>query len=616
MKSSTEMKDDSTTMSLSSPSAERRKALKDADSDNQLKVLPSYPLSKYLDLTERMCYRFNDAVHERRLDEAYVFGLRFANLGLVSLPQHPAWKASTNIKAKKRLASQVENVLEMMESIKKRMDAEELMKIKGEMIARKERDSRMKEEEERLNQQLDEERRREQQKRRNLEIEREEFYAQQRSQRMKEIDRKKKKDNASKQKKIEQSAMSKFCAMQDEMASANDVDNKGVIDAFTEAKSVKSQSFETKGKKEKKKIKKWFIAEKKIVSPKKEKDSSATLTSNAASRSDNENEPNQKTILREENTEKRSINTSNVHKKETKTDQSSDLTSTPSTSNDVVDSLAKGYDDSPIIEHQSLSTKSVENNVAEQSLQNENEHVPNAPDMSTVDSTPSKASSPTSYIIAAQHTPISKKEKATIHNLQRAISLQENRLEEIEEKQIPSLLRAAKAFLTEKNKNGALRCLAHKKRLEPQVDVIKAAVFNMETQMFMLESAFEDRQVQKALDEAQAAISGYQRGIGDPKVIMVDLTNMSTSLPELETGDETDEELISELEQWLSPEEKEKSRQKLNNNIAKDDNDDVSMLSMPTFLPTVPLHNQADNVLDKSSSLTSVEGVIKAVLGM
>ena len=593
MSASTGIEEDSNTVTSLSPSTDRRKALKEADSANQLKVLPSYPLSKYLDLSKRIFYRFNHAVSERRLDEAYIFGLRFANLGLASLPQHPEWKAATNIKAKKCLASQAKNVLEMLESIKKRMDAEELMKIKAEMIAKNEQDSRRREEEERINQQVGEEHRREQQKRRNLEIEREEFYAQQRSQRMKEIERKKKKDNASKQKKIEQSAMLKLSAMQNQMISANDVDTNGDDDAFTEAVSVKSKGFETKGRK----IKKWFKAEQRNVEPKEEHNQTATFMLHAL---DNENKSKQPQILRKENM----THTSHVHQKETKTDdQSSNLTCAPlKKSSNAVDSFVKVDDDYPVIEHQSLSTNYVKNNV----------------DLSILDTTPSKASisTSTSYIITAQHTPITKKEKNTIHNLQRAISLQENRLEEIDEKQIPSLLRAAKAFLKENNKKDALRCLAHKKRLERQVDVIKAAVFSMETQMFMLESAFEDRQVQKALDEAQAAISGYQRGLGDPKAIMVDLTDMSTSLPELETGDETDEELISELEQWLSPEEIEKSRQRINNNVVIDDDDDASILSMPTFLPVVPISNPADAALETTLSLSSVEGVIKAVLGM
>merc|ERR1712157_316457 len=113
-------------------------------------------------------------------------------------------------------------------------------------------------------------------------------------------------------------------------------------------------------------------------------------------------------------------------------------------------------------------------------------------------------------------------------------------------------------------------CLAHKKRLERQVDTTKAAVFNMETQMFMLESAIEDRYVKKALDEAATAMAGFQQ-------------NMSDSLPELDIGDFTDEELMEELQEWLSPEDKRKAQAEKDSN-----DDDISLLSMPTFLPNAP----------------------------
>jgi hypothetical protein len=209
------------------------------------------------------------------------------------------------------------------------------------------------------------------------------------------------------------------------------------------------------------------------------------------------------------------------------------------------------------------------------------------------------AYSTTATIIAAQQTPRSQKEKATIDKLKRAISFQEDRLEEIEGKQIPSLLHAAKTFLKDNKMQEALKCLAHKKRLERQVDTTKAAVFNMETQMFMLESTFEDRHVKKALDEAATAIAGFQQNIGDPTAAIVDLTNMSASLPELDIGDSTDEELMEELEQWLSPEEKRKSQE------TKDD-DDISLLSMPAFLPAAPV---------ATPTTPSVDRILKAGVG-
>ena len=107
-----------------SPSAERRKALKEADAANELRVLDSCPLSKYIDIAGRLLDHFQDAVDGRRLDEAYVFGLRFANLCLSSLPQHPEWRSDTSKKSTKRLTSQVRDVLCMMDVIKQRMDAD------------------------------------------------------------------------------------------------------------------------------------------------------------------------------------------------------------------------------------------------------------------------------------------------------------------------------------------------------------------------------------------------------------------------------------------------------------------------------------------------------------
>mmetsp|Transcript_13204 Transcript_13204/g.15116 ORF Transcript_13204/g.15116 Transcript_13204/m.15116 type:complete len:122 (-) Transcript_13204:107-472(-) len=118
----------------------------------------------------------------------------------------------------------------------------------------------------------------------------------------------------------------------------------------------------------------------------------------------------------------------------------------------------------------------------------------------------------------------------------------------------------------------------------------------------------EEEYVKKALDEAQAAITGYQQSIGDPKAIMIDLTNMNASLPELEVGDDTDEELMKELEEWLSPAEKKKSRERMKDFV---DDEDVSLLSMPIFLQAVPMDTPTAPLEIFS---TSVERVINAVM--
>jgi len=614
-----EVDDGSSIVSSLSPSAGRRKALKEADSPNQeLRVFESYPIAKYFDISDHLLDHFQNAVYKRRLDEAYVFGLRFANLGLC-LPQHPEWKSNTNSKGGKRLTSQIEDVLCMMDVIKQRMDAEELMKIKARTIAREVKEAQKRETEEFQKQQVELERQRERQKCNVLEKEREEFYAQQRSQRKKEIEQINNvaKKTETKKKEIEQSAMDKLFAMQTQMST--DHAHKSEDRKKTSVASIKTIIQNSKGVKKKEKkgtIGKWLkkgenptMASLSNLSPSEDRDG---LTKALVTMKEGEKiTPDHSCLLELKQNQQ---NTS-VEKNETKVNPSSDSTSITTKSKSILNSTVEIDSDNANMEQPLLSTTS-DKKIGEKCQLSQNKKFPEVSSFSLLPSstevlmvtTTTTTNSTKNSMIAAQQTPKSRKEKATIDKLQRAISLQEDRLEEIEGTQIPFLLHAAKSSLKRKNKKEALQCLGHKKRLERQTDVIKAAVFNMETQMFMLESALEDRYVKMALDEAQAAIDGYQQSIGDQKTIMIDLTNMNASLPELEVGDDTDEELMEELEEWLSPAEKKKSRQRMNGVV---DDDDVSLLSMPIFLQAVPVDTPAAPL---ETSSTSVERVINAVM--
>lgn len=633
------MHDNTETMSVNedSPSAKRRKALKEADSASEIRILESCPLSKYVDVAERILERFQDAVDGRRLDEAYIFGLRFANLSLSGLPQHPEWRRDTSSKARKRLTSQVADVLCMMDVIKQRMDAEELMKIKAEMIAKQEEDRRKKEEEDRRKHELDEAQRREQQKRDALEQERARFLAEQRSRRKIEMEQnqateeesekvvEKKKDKVNKKKEIEQSAMAKLKALQAKPAAPED--SSTVVTKKSEKKPKNDKKVEqTKrrwfhgGKTKSTKITNEAKTPSPLPSGTKDVAKKTALVAALANRNvavskdvtdassqlsygkttarkniettfdENENNTIQSSDSHTVESEKSSVSPSSVRsKKNTQTvtpTMSEVLASFTAVQPNKRSDLAI-TNQNTANEKEQFSVKPDEKS-SEQCTQNASRDQPTAippsvRSLSNADrSIKIDANSTTNTIISAQMTPMSRKEKATIDKLQLAITVQEDRLEEIETKHIPHLLQSAKAFLTEKKKEAALKCLVHKKRLERQLDAIKAAIFNMETQMFMLESAFEDRHVQKALDEAAAAIAGYQRNIGDPKAVMVDLTNMSASLPDLEVGDATDEELMEELTEWLSPEERKEAAANKN---AYTHDDDISMLTVPTFLP-------------------------------
>ncbi len=636
-----------------SPSAGRRKALKEQDAKNQLRVLASCPLPKYIDIADRLLEHFQDAVDGRRLDEAYVFGLRYANLCLSSLPQHPEWRRETSSKARKRLTGQVGDVLCMMDVLKQRMDAEELMKIKAEMLAKQQEEARKKAEEDRRKKQKDDAEQREKNIISALEAERAQFLAEQRAQREEEIKQKlkvekkkqevaKKKDEATKKKDIEQSAMAKLQAMQAKMSStAEQVSQK-------EASVVESKKKTEKSKATKAKILGWG-KKKTSVKPKEEKsilpDQASVVEEEAkpqpvsSLRQDGQSQQSDRKLSTRTKSEKKQIDvypaqnqeskaasgkkeekTKTAPKKENKIEESEDVASTritlqatKSDSESIRSTTSKknrqkiapiGFVKSkmeaakssisamtPKIEAAKSTISAMPSTILQPFVNDAN----TKPSPKT--SVDESAMSTTDTIIAAQQTPRSSKEMATIEKLKRAIQIQEDRLEYIEEKQIPSLLEAAKAALKDDKKKEALKCLAHKKRLERQVDTTKAAVFNMETQMFMLESAMEDRHVKKALDEAASAIAGFQQNIGDPNAVVVDLKNMSASLPELEVGDSTDEELMEELEQWLSPEDRKKSQQH---------NDDISLLSVPTFLPAAPVD---------TPTTPSVDRILNAVIG-
>lgn len=124
-----------------SPSAARRKALRDADTLSY-SINPSRPIAFYLDLTKRLLANFNTAMDERRLDDAYIFGVRFASFCLEGLPKHPSYnKASTRTVH----AKQVEAVLAAVEDVTARMDAEELAKRRQEAKEKEEQEAKQQE---------------------------------------------------------------------------------------------------------------------------------------------------------------------------------------------------------------------------------------------------------------------------------------------------------------------------------------------------------------------------------------------------------------------------------------------------------------------------------------
>jgi hypothetical protein len=114
-----------------SSSAARRKALRQADSKiNVFKVMETIPVDKYYSLIDNLLVAFDKAMDERRLDEAYIYGIRFASFCVESLPKHANYNFPEYKRLQLRNARQVDRVLKGLENVTARMDAEELAKKK------------------------------------------------------------------------------------------------------------------------------------------------------------------------------------------------------------------------------------------------------------------------------------------------------------------------------------------------------------------------------------------------------------------------------------------------------------------------------------------------------
>lgn len=154
-----------------SPSHARRMALRESD---QVRMTASndFPIDKYYQVTDRLYAALSLAVEDRRLDDAYVLGIRFATFSVDILPKHTCYKRQQQT-LRRRNAARVERVLQIVESVVERMDAEEIVKMQQEK-QRQEEEERKKaqlQEEEKLKkqqQQEDEKRREEDEKRRKV----------------------------------------------------------------------------------------------------------------------------------------------------------------------------------------------------------------------------------------------------------------------------------------------------------------------------------------------------------------------------------------------------------------------------------------------------------------
>jgi len=76
---------------------------------------------------------FNVAYKERRLDDAYVYGRRFAKFSLDSLPSHQHYRAERHWLQKTKNNQDMADVVVKLETVVQWMDQEELQKEEEEL---------------------------------------------------------------------------------------------------------------------------------------------------------------------------------------------------------------------------------------------------------------------------------------------------------------------------------------------------------------------------------------------------------------------------------------------------------------------------------------------------
>lgn len=112
------------------PSDDRRAALKQSEIDKIPNISNLTPIQRYYSSSLKLLKRFYTAVNKNNLDEAYIFGLRFAQFSTKVLPTHDYYKVEQKeyVKLRKDNQNDLEKLIGALENVVNLMDLEELEK--------------------------------------------------------------------------------------------------------------------------------------------------------------------------------------------------------------------------------------------------------------------------------------------------------------------------------------------------------------------------------------------------------------------------------------------------------------------------------------------------------
>jgi len=110
------------------PSEARRAALRQAEGEMGAEVSNFFPIERYYSAADKVLQSFLNAYNEKRLDDAYVLGKRFATFSLEGLPKHDYYRSPRYAKLQKKNNENLEKVIARLEQVAKWMDEEEAEK--------------------------------------------------------------------------------------------------------------------------------------------------------------------------------------------------------------------------------------------------------------------------------------------------------------------------------------------------------------------------------------------------------------------------------------------------------------------------------------------------------
>lgn len=575
-----------------------------------MKVISTYPIEKYYNAADRLFVSFQQAFDDRRLDEAYVLGVRYATFSLESLPKHSGYKSKYKTMRLKN-ARQVNEVLQKVESLTERMDAEEKVKQQEDQ----KRQQKQKEEEERIEQQKqqkeNEEEERINQMKRKLDLQRKEESQKnvENSARaklsklaalMKKSDKEQPKEalvkndrttdeqpNGEAIKKSDDKDAAELRAAEkasEEKAAAQ----KAAVEKEAAEKLARQEAIEAKAQQEQEGKKR--EAEEALLAQERQRlaEQAEKLDRQHKERAEREEMETMNFLRKEaEQAEKEAeeqeaeqvlaaIVLSQEDQRLAKERKKNEEAARSATIADLSATVKKASDKETL--HPELhetakpkaSTKSGLSMMANLFAPIQDLISPPQPTPTFVvmpgkpaterESRKPKERPPTKKECQEPNQqPLTKlqykkpkglrpEEERTIEVLRRTIVKQEARLKETEEVKIPALLREAKAKLTLGERKAAAGCVARKRRLVKDVDMLKGAIFTMETQIMLLDSAVENREVAKAMKAATEAMESLQVDVSS-----VDVNDMNRVMDEMAQGIANDvmldeDELLSELE--------------------------------------------------------------------